>query len=244
MIITGTDKEAITKLRAGLVKRFKVDDTKWESLSSFLGINIIYNHRIGRMGFDVEQKVNKLFDDHKTLINVRSSDVPISDSDLEVPESAAADYNATDKYIVQHYASIVGACIYMSVMVRSDICYTAGKYSRGMHNPQPCHVAMLKHRVGYLKKTKVINISINETVMLLTTCFQISANRMAPYLLLQHQMVVISTLSSVCLMQILPTSMMTNASLSQGTPSLYSDAVSAGEAKCKQSPPARLTKPS
>jgi hypothetical protein len=154
LIITGTDKEAIAKLRAGLVKRFKVDDTKWESLSSFLGINIIYNHRIGRMELDVEQKINKLFDDHKLLMNVRSSDVPISDSNLEVPESAAADYNATDKYIVQHYASIVGACIYMSVTVRSDICYAVGKCSRGMHNPQPCHVAMLKHLVGYLKKTK------------------------------------------------------------------------------------------
>ena len=96
LIITGTDKGAIAKLRAGLVQRFKVDDTKWESLSSFLGINIIYNHRIGRMKLDVEQTVSKLFDDHKTLINVRSSDVPISDSNLEVPESAAADYNATD----------------------------------------------------------------------------------------------------------------------------------------------------
>ena len=56
LIITGTGKEAIVKLRAGLVKRFKVDGTKWESPSSFLGIDIKCDHRIGRMELDVEQK--------------------------------------------------------------------------------------------------------------------------------------------------------------------------------------------
>ena len=51
-----------------------------------------YDHRIGRRPkeLDVEQKVVKLFDDQKIMTNVRSSGVPISDSNLEVPESAAA----------------------------------------------------------------------------------------------------------------------------------------------------------
>ena len=71
------------------------------------------------MEVDVEQKVVNIFYDHKIMNNGLSSDVPISDSNLEVPESAAAGFNATDEYTaVQHYALIAGVCIYMSVTVR------------------------------------------------------------------------------------------------------------------------------
>ena len=58
------------------------------------------------------------------------------------------------------------------------------------------------------------------------------------------QMIVMPMLLSVCLMQALPIPTMANANPSQDTRSLYSDAVSAGEVKCKQSLPVRLTKPS
>ena len=96
-----------------------------------------------------------------------------------------------------------------------------------MHNLQPCLPCSNAEtsRWVFEEEEKVINSSINETVMLLTTCFQISANQMVLYLLMQHQMVVMSMLSSVCLMQTLPISMMANVSPSQDTRSLYSDAV-------------------
>ena len=44
--------------------------------------------------------------------------------------------------------------VYMSITVRNDITFAVGKCARGMHNPQPKHVVMLKQLVGYLKKTK------------------------------------------------------------------------------------------
>jgi hypothetical protein len=153
LIITGTDETAIAKLKAGLVKRFDIDDSKWEQLASFLGINITYDHRTGRLEMDISQKIKTMLDEHKLLHNVKTQDVPITDANLDVPESAAANYTQTDKYIVENYASIIGSCIYMSITVRNDITFAVGKCARGMHKPQPCHVEMLKQLVGYLKKT-------------------------------------------------------------------------------------------
>ena len=153
LIITGTDDDAIAALKAGLVKRFAIDDSKWEQLASFLGINISYDLRAGRLEMDISQKVKTMLNEHKLLHNVKPQDVPITDANMDVPESAAAKYTSTDKYIVENYASIVGSCIYMSITVRNDITFAVGKCARGMHKPQPCHVEMLKQLVGYLKKT-------------------------------------------------------------------------------------------
>ena len=47
---------------------------------------------------DVEQKVVKLFDDQKIMTNVRSSGVPISDSNLEVPEFLRAPLRRLSRY--------------------------------------------------------------------------------------------------------------------------------------------------
>ena len=154
LIITGTDSAGIKRLKAGLVKRFKIDDTKWDILASFLGININYDVRAGRLEMDIKQKIEKLLTDHPLLHNVRSHDVPASDTAAEVPDSAAASYGETDLYIKNNYASVIGACIYMSITVRNDIVFAVGKCARGMHNPLPKHIAMLKQLVGYLKKTK------------------------------------------------------------------------------------------
>ena len=107
---------------------------------------------------DIEQKVEKLLTDHPLLHNLRMHDVPSSDTAAEVPESAASKYGETDIYIKNNYASVIGACIYMSITVRNDITFAVGKCARGMHNPLPKHVAMLKQLVGYLKKTKAYKL--------------------------------------------------------------------------------------
>lgn len=102
LIITGTDSAGIELLKAGLVKMFQIDDTKWESLSSFLGININCDLRAGRLEMDIKQKIEKLLTDNPLLHNVRSYDVPASESATEILDSAAADYGETDIYIKEH----------------------------------------------------------------------------------------------------------------------------------------------
>jgi hypothetical protein len=190
LIIVGTDTEGVEKLKEGLIERFKIDDTKWEMLSSFLGINILHDVRAGRLEMDVEQKVEKLLAEHSLLHNVRMHDVPASDAASEVPESAALKYTETDIYIKTNYASIIGSCIYMSITVRNDITFAVGKCARGMHNPQPRHVAMLKQLVGYLKKTKSYKLTYCQFGNPAGTLFSdiTVAKQMAHYHLLLHLM--------------------------------------------------------
>ena len=154
LIITGTDTEGIERLKRGLVERFKIDDTKWKSLSSFLGIIINHDVRAGRLEMDIEKKVEKMLDDHPLLHHVRFHDAPASGSASEVPESAASKHTETDLYIKRKIVSIIGSCIYISITVRNEITFAVGECNRGMHNPQPRHAAILKQLVGYLKKTK------------------------------------------------------------------------------------------
>jgi len=71
-----------------------------------------------------------------------------------VGRSRCANYSDTDRYIVDHYPPIVGSCIYIPIACRPDIAFAVGKCARGMHNPLPKHVAMLRHLVRYLRKTK------------------------------------------------------------------------------------------
>ena len=76
---------------------------------------------------DIEQKVEALLTDHPLLHNLRMHDVPSSDTAAEIPESAASKYGETDIYIKNNCASIIGACIYMSITVRNDITFAVGK---------------------------------------------------------------------------------------------------------------------
>ena len=154
LIITGTNDTQVATWRRKLESRFGLDKDKWEDVQSFLGINISYDVNVGRFEMDVGQKVATLFATHSILKNVRGQDVPINDASMDIPDSAAANYSDTDRYIVDHYPSIVGSCIYISITCRPDIAFAVGKCARGMHNPLPKHVAMLRHLVGYLHKTK------------------------------------------------------------------------------------------
>jgi hypothetical protein len=154
LIITGTNDSQVATWRKMLEKRFGLEKDKWEDVQSFLGINISYDYKIGRFEMDVASKITSLMATHSVLNNVKPQDVPINDASMDVPDSAASNYSDTDRYIVDHYPSIVGSCIYISITCRPDIAFAVGKCARGMHNPLPKHVAMLRHLIGYLKKTK------------------------------------------------------------------------------------------
>ena len=53
-----------------------------------------------------------------------------------------------------YYSSVVGSLIYIAITARPDLAFAIGKVSRGMHQPNPRHIAMLKHLLGYLRKTQ------------------------------------------------------------------------------------------
>ena len=71
--------------------------------------------------------------------------------------------NVVDQYIVNNYSSIVGSLIYISITARPDLAFAIGKISRGMHQPNLQHVAMLRHTLGYLRKTQYLKMVYKRT---------------------------------------------------------------------------------
>ena len=47
-----------------------------------------------------------------------------------------ANYSMIINHLIEpkHYASVVGACIYMAITCRPDIAHAVGRVSRAMHN--------------------------------------------------------------------------------------------------------------
>jgi hypothetical protein len=119
----------------------------WEKLSSFLGINIIYDQQNRHLTMDVTAKITTLFADHKLLRMLPSKATPMSDvsNDKRPPLDAAM-----SAYIKEHYASLVGAMIYMSISCRPDISYAVGRLSRHMHNTTDDAARDCAHLLGYL----------------------------------------------------------------------------------------------
>ena len=107
---------------------------------------------------DVIEKIRELFKKHGILNsshNVPQRDTPIAEdySDISI-EPGEVKYTAVDDYLEMSYSSIVGSLIYIAITARPDLAFAIGKVSRGMHQPNPRHIAMLKHLLGYLRKTQ------------------------------------------------------------------------------------------
>jgi hypothetical protein len=154
LVITGSDNEAVEALRKDLTNKYKI--TAWGPISSFLGINM--KHVDGVLEMDVINKIKDLFKQHGILNsthNIPGRDTPLDDDYTKIPlEPGKVVYSELDKYLEEHFASVVGALIYISITCRPDLAFTIGKLSRGMHQPNPRHIAMMKHTLGYLRRTQ------------------------------------------------------------------------------------------
>ena len=81
-------------------------------------------------------------------------------------------YTDLDEYLDKHFASIVGALIYISITARPDLAFAIGKLSRGMHKPNPRHLAMMKHTLGYLRTTQNYKMVYKKTGNNVETLFR------------------------------------------------------------------------
>ena len=168
LVITGSDSEGMKELRSELTSKYKI--TEWGPISSFLGINMAYKN--GVLEMDVIEKIRELFKKHGILNSnnyIAQRDTPLDDdySKISVEPSdmlkTISEYSPVEKYIEEHFPSIVGALIYISITARPDIAFAIGKLSRGMHKPNPRHVRMLQHTLGYLRKTQNLKFVYKQT---------------------------------------------------------------------------------
>ena len=125
---------------------------EWEHLSSFLGINIIYDVKNRHLTMDVAAKIDALFEEHKILRMLPNKATPLPDSTSAKSRPLLSP--AIAAHIHEHYASLVGALIYMSVSCRPDIAYGVGRLSRHMHGPTEEAVMDCAHLLGYLGDAK------------------------------------------------------------------------------------------
>ena len=151
ILVTGNDQTLIDHFHSRINRKYGDGAggaaITWEKLSSFLGINIIYDQQNRHLTMDVAAKITTLFTDHKLLRMLPSKSTPMSD--ISADKRAVLDPAMSD-YIKEHYSSLVGALIYMSISCRPDISYAVGRLSRHMHKPDNDAAKDCAHLLGYL----------------------------------------------------------------------------------------------
>ena len=157
LIISGTDEDKIQEIKQDFTERYKI--TAWEAINSFLGINMHYDRNAGVFTMDCKGKVDELFKKFPILNDCQQRTVPVTELKSDMPWPEGTPVNAVDQFLVERYASIVGALIYMSITCRADIALAVGKLSRGMHNPTRSHVLMLRSTIGYLKVHRSVKLT-------------------------------------------------------------------------------------
>ena len=149
LIITSTKSESITELHKAFVKQWDVKD--WEVIRSFLGINMCYDKVNGVLAMDVKAKIDDFFKAHPTLAKLGSSNVPYCETNVKAAQAnPTRSLRSSEQYMKDHFASIVGTLIYMSITVRPDITYAVNQMAKGMHNPELPHIVAMTQTLKYL----------------------------------------------------------------------------------------------
>ena len=153
LIITGSDTDAIEKLRLALVEKWEI--TQWEKLESYLGMHVEYDMKRGMLEMNMTKKIEDLlFKLHPTLgelINGNAK-MPMKSTYSFIVEGKHKP-TAVESYIKDNYPSIVGSLIFIMISVRPDICTAVGCLSRAMHKPEAMQTAMAVDVLSYLKRT-------------------------------------------------------------------------------------------
>ena len=141
LVYTG-DQELVDIFEAKLRKKWNIQQS--EPLRSFLGININYDREQGTIEFDVAEKIRRLFEEKPWRINQPKLESLI-------PPITARSYPLIE---TKHYASVVGACIYMAITCRPDIAHAVGRVSRAMLNPSREDARRVITLLQYLNRTR------------------------------------------------------------------------------------------
>ncbi|GKA68228.1 putative RNA-directed DNA polymerase [Tanacetum coccineum] len=141
MIITGNDKEEITKLKKNLFTKFEMKDLG--RLKYFLGIEVLRS----KQGIFMYQK-NYVLDllAEIGMVDCKPVDTPMIMNQKLYMEKKA---RLADK---GRYQRMVGKLIYLS-HTRPDIAHVVGVVSKFMHQPQKAHMKAVLRIIRYLKGT-------------------------------------------------------------------------------------------
>ena len=155
LVYTG-HSDLVKEFEAGLKRKWNISETG--KLKSFLGINIHHEEKAGTITFDVEDKTNKLFEERDWLSGIGNSSLPMHPNPkkkVSTSCSTLGDYERIRDKLTdpKTFASVVGACIYMSITCRPDISHTVGRIPRAMHAPTEGHIDQCITLLQYLHTT-------------------------------------------------------------------------------------------
>lgn len=146
MVITGSDKEEMIRLRERLFHEFEMKDLG--ELKYFLGIEVLRS----KIGLFISQKKYIL----DLLVEVGMLDCKLSDTSV----AANLKLQIREGELVidrEQYQRLVGKLIYLS-HTRPDIAYQVGVVSQLMHQPHKEHMEAVKRVLRYPKKTPQRNL--------------------------------------------------------------------------------------
>ena len=156
MLITGTNKAQIERLRVASNERF--GEGQWTpEVDSFLGLRCQRCHLTGVFKIDVEMKIEALVEslDLKGLTPVTVPWNAELDTVHVRPESSQTQGKERHLSIIKdNFATICGTCLYMSITCRPDIATICSRYCRGMHGPTYHHILLAYYMIRYLWGTK------------------------------------------------------------------------------------------
>ena len=125
-------------------------------MDSFLGINCHHDLAAGTFSMDVASKIEQMLEDYD-LQDLHGIDVPFN-AELEKVNPDLTKGDETRKrhlaIIKDHFASLCGTCIYLSITCRPDIATICNRACRGMHGPTEHQLLLLYYLLRYLRKTK------------------------------------------------------------------------------------------
>ena len=172
LIVTGTDQSTIDKLRQHFVDKWKIKD--WDTINSFLGINVNYDQNAGFLSMDVKAKIDDFFKSHSTGFGkLGITNTPYVETMVkEAYNKANHAYSTMEKYLQDNFASIVGSLIYLSITCRPDIVYSVNQMAKGMHKPQLWHVIMMKQCLKYLNGHRGLSLVYRRTNNLIEGLFR------------------------------------------------------------------------
>ena len=129
ILVTGNHTDKIKELKALFEEKFRGDNTWDEPVNSFLGMAIEYSN--GRLSMNVRAKVQDLFDKYSSLNGInRHLNTPHGTAITDPPKPEDESLTEFQLKLKQHFASLVGSCIYFSVTCRPDISTIVAKACR------------------------------------------------------------------------------------------------------------------
>mmetsp|Transcript_9195 Transcript_9195/g.37743 ORF Transcript_9195/g.37743 Transcript_9195/m.37743 type:complete len:529 (+) Transcript_9195:1474-3060(+) len=144
IVITGDADELIAEIKQKLADTYNVQ--QFEEVHTLLGFRV-KRYSDGSYSLGVQAKIEEIFQEHPILLTKGKSNTPMSPSFKYREGEPTTEF---ELYIHEHFASLLGSLIYLSITCRPDLAQALGRCSRGMHQPTFQHVQMLGNMFRYL----------------------------------------------------------------------------------------------